>query len=162
MCLITKNVEGEVSDKPVVCYKMYNIDVNGRFVSPFQGVCYNLKEGDEIIAGCSEEIKKSPNEGYYGLGQGFIHATTERWMPVFVSGLIHDNLGRLFQPNKDEQYVDETLGKIISYLTTCHMLCEMEIPAGERYWKEKDTDLLQRGIRSHRMIFRRDEQLLNK
>lgn len=137
MCLYTTNKEGLVSDKPVKCYKLYYEGIEDTFIAPFQGKRYKLKEGDEIIAEDPEEIKESPDGGPYGLGRGFIHATTERWMPVFVSGFVRDTLGRLFQPNKDGEYVDEILETVISYLRKCLRLCEMEIPSGERYWIEK-------------------------
>lgn len=150
MCLVTKNKEGLVSDKPVVCYKLYCKDKEDRFVSPFQGSCYELKEGDEVIAEGPKEINKNPCEGCYDLGPGFIHATTERWMPVYVNGNAYCLISNVFTNfltwNKSEQDIDKELDEIIKFLERYERLCEMEIPAGERYWVEEDMVLLQRGI----------------
>ena len=166
MCLVTKNKEGLVSDKPIVCYKLYDKDKEDGFVSPFQGTCYNLKEGDEVVAEEPEEIRESPNRGYYELGHGFIHATTERWMPVFVSRemrhLIHTILENVLSLNLDEQDIDDELEETIKFLAQYYRLCEMEIPAGERYWMEVDMELLQKGICSNKMIFKREYKITKK
>ena len=160
MCLVTTNKDGLISDKPVMCYKLYGKDEADNFISPFQGTCYHLKEGDEVIAEESEKIEESC--GYYGLGPGFIHATTERWMPFFVCTLDRDVLLELLEENVDEQHVDEVLERVMSYLTRYHRFCEMEIPAGERYWVEVDMELPQKGICSHKMIFRREYKIGGK
>lgn len=166
MCLVTKNKEGLVSNEPVVCYKLYNKDREGRFVSPFRGICYNLKEGDEVIAEGLKEIKTNPCEVYYDLGEGFIHATTERWMPLFLLGsthyLIRGVLENFLSLNLGKQCVDEELEETINYLAQHYRLCEMEIPTGERYWIEENIESFQRGICSNKMIFKREYKISKK
>ena len=62
MCLLTKKIEGEVSNKPVKCYKVYRKIIGGELESFYKYGVYDLKEGDEITGEGATVIVKDDSE----------------------------------------------------------------------------------------------------
>lgn len=144
MCLLAKKIEGEVSNKPVKCYKVYRKIIGGELESFYKYGGYDLKEGDEITGEGATVIVKddSVSRTIYQLLGGFIHGWKEQedcvemlvaWLSYYTSASETEN-----------EYMSQFFE---TYEGVC--ICEMEIPAGEKYWVEECD-----GICAKRMIYR--------
>lgn len=169
MCLFTKNKDGYVSDKPIVCYKIYRRRPDGSVVSFYRSSVAHLNEGDEVVAEGVAKFNQYPRDLCFKLGEGFIHGIEEKWMtlivPVFTFGKIGDIALKLsFTENAGQiEYIDICLNDILKYLKDL-VLCEMEIPAGERYWIEEGRAgmMAERDICARRMIFKKEFKINKK
>ena len=65
MCLYAENIEGEVSDKPITCYKVYKKREGGTMEAYYTRVKYDLKEGDEVVAKGDEYINRDSISSEY-------------------------------------------------------------------------------------------------
>lgn len=167
MCLITKNTEGCVSDRPKTCYKVYMRGDDGKLVSYYMREKYGLMEGDEILAegkGDIEHYGVMPN--VWTLGEGFIHAVERKCYMLFVSLIVRMNnefiSARVTNSSRiNMAEIDEALDIIKKELDSL-CLCEMEIPIGERYWMDEDRFGERRTLCARKMIFKREIKLEKK
>ena len=159
MCLFTKDKEGQVSDKPVVCYKYY-IRRPGCLRSPYARVEYKIKPGDEVVAEGKAIFKKRPGDpvDYYSVSEGVIHGCRQVKNLYYCLFWRYD--GKLFKmlrrvcDSDNFDSLDRKMDKYLEEISGKYALCEMEIPAGERYWIGKDGDVCAR-----RMVYKRDVEL---
>lgn len=148
MCLTTTNIQGEVSDKPIKCYKIYERLADGVLTSYFVRMIYKIKKGDTVVAEDTERIE-DVLKGYQ-LHNGFIHAMREK--PLLLTCLVgmygkasklHMLMLQLLDGgNREvlEPKIDRRLNEILDIVSSI-VLCEMEIPAGEKYWLGEDGDI---------------------
>lgn len=170
MCLYAKNKDGYVSEEPIKCYKVYRRRSDGGMESFYRFNIVHLKEGDEVVAEGEAEFTRSPAYGnYFELGRGFIHAVKEKCItllvPEFMCEQVQEIIRQIYTINKDHQIkcIDDSLCEIVRYLKGLH-LCEMEIPAGERYWVEEYyAGMLGEGdVCAQRMIFKKEFEINKK
>ena len=153
MCLITKNTKGYVSDRPKTCYKVYMKADDGELVSYYMRAKCGLIEGDEVIAegyGNIERVGTNSKNG--SLGEGFIHALSLEYKLLRVdlgTWLLYRDVLRILGEIV-EIGLDRALDNLLRVLDGL-CWCEMEIPAGERYWIGIDGDIC-----AKRMIFKKD------
>ena len=157
MCLYTAAKEGQMSKEPRSCYRFYERGSKGEMISPFMRTSYRLKEGDEVVAegiDVSDEVFGQSRV----LGEGYIHAFGKKFMILLTSfGEVWDKVmsvvGCFVESSLKEldyEELDEALNEVLNRLGKL-VLCEMEIPAGERYWVGINKDICAR-----RMIFRKE------
>lgn len=168
MCLCTKNKDGRISDKPIKCYKVYKKRPDGGMESYFRADVINVKEGDEVVAQGEAKFREGLYKRHFELGEGFIHAVEEKWMTLLISEVTIEQinliLNKLYIKDKDIiRNIDSCLGKIIMHLMDLH-LCEMEIPAGERYWVGLTYPgfMTKRDICARKMIFKKEFEIDKK
>lgn len=160
MCLITKNKEGLVSDESVVCYKLYQNNVHRQMISPFMGERYNLKEGDEIVAKEGPIVNRMKFKQYM-LAQGFIHAVKNKEKALQYDLVVWKAIDFVLMCMKGQKALwrcitDSALERALEELSAVS-LCEMEIPAGEKYWIGENGDIC-----AHRMILKRKVRITKK
>lgn len=157
MCLYTNNKEGTIAKEPITCYKVYKKGEDEGMVSYYKEVKYDLKEGDEVVAEGDEVTgRDSLVPGWWKIGKGFIHALSLNFTLLGI-GIEQSSLYRRIIKLIEKGIVkeldtelDEAIGKLMSVLDTLYW-CEMEIPAGERYWTGNYD-----AICAKRMIFKRE------
>ena len=169
MCLVTKNIEGEISNEPIKCYKLYEQGVRkDEIFSPIIYACYNTKK-DKVIYGEGDftAIKKSEafTDEWY-LRAGYIHAYREKYRLFYASKLLRINcheVVRLMKRTWDGDVaalVDMRLGEMLEMLDS-YALYQMEIPAGERYWMGECCDICARKmVLKRRIKIRKKSELL--
>lgn len=169
MCLVTKNKDGYVSDKPITCYKIYRRCSDGSVASFYMSSVVHLNEGDEVVAEGKAKFTRNTSNNCFELGIGFIHAIEEKWMTLIVPVFTFDKIGSIalelsFTENAEQiEYIDICLNVILEHLKNL-VLCEMEIPAGERYWIEEGRAgmMAERDICARRMIFKKEFKIEKK
>lgn len=148
MCLrpLFGDTIGEIAHKPIKCYKAYYKQESGKLQALVSKEVYDGVEGDVVEA--NETVVPSLE-----MSIGFIHAYKDPDDLMYLFGVnvyafqIEDALENPSY-NLDE-YVDyikigESLKMIHQLLNKATCWCEMEIPAGERYWKGRDRDVCAR------------------
>ena len=148
MCLTTTKIQGEGSDKPIKRYKRCERLVDGVLRSYFVRMIYKIKKGDAVVAEDTERIE-DVLKGYQ-LHNGFIHAVREKpLLLTYIVGMwtkaskLHGLMWQLLDGgNREvlESKIDRRLDEILEIVSSI-VLCEMEIPAGEKYWLGEDGDI---------------------
>ena len=162
MCLLTKNKEGIVSDEPKRCYKLYRRCSDGRMTSFYTYKSYEMKEGNEIVAeGGGLMVNNQYNKESWYLEEGYIHAMEEECFLLTMPFMVSHNTASMIEkvikcPGRDLEKIDKMLDDIKKDLEEFY-ICEMEIPAGERYWVGTSGDVCAR-----RMVFKKEIKLENK
>lgn len=163
MCLITKNPNGEISEQPIKCYKYYekvltpkSIESDsvvwcGHVVSPYMGELHMLDEEGAVISARGVCLTERNGEDAI-LGVGFLHAYKNLY------GVLGDMIGRytigspMILPLISSSFGLSYLWNIWEHMDVNRLyICEMEIPAGERYYVGTNEDLCTRT-----MIFKKE------
>ena len=158
MCLYADNMNGVVKDEPVTCYKIY-VRHCGKYVSPFMGVEYSLKPGDEVVA--EGEMKFSVGScamDRWVITRGAIHAYREKLKIIMVVGhdiqIKENGWWQRYLRAGDFDEVDRLMDDMVKTLNEKWVICEMEIPAKEEFWIGNSRDICAR-----RMIFKREDRI---
>lgn len=153
MCLTTRNGEGFVAKEPIKCYKYYRIFRKKNVIySSNRYVEYDFKTGMMIEA--EENPVITDMGGMFTLGIGFIHAFREfdfacKKIYEGISESAFDAVRRQVIPGKD--YFMNLFDDLWNNETESYCICEMEIPAGEKYYMGKFGDICAR-----RMILKKE------
>lgn len=168
MCLFTRNKEGYVSNEPKTCYKVYLRGDDGKLISYYVGTRYDLKEEDEIVAEGKGDIERyGLMTNTWTLGVGFIHAVERKCYMLFVSLIVRMNSefisARVTNSSRiNMAEIDEALDIIKKELDSL-CLCEMEIPIGERYWRDDIcSNSKRRTLCARKMVFKGEIKLEKK